>query len=905
MRTGTTAPTVHTDASTDYSSTAFSDEYDLSHEDPRIIEDVQRALSLQARREARMKAMRSVSTAKPRSFTHEDASNASSFSTHSSPTHARMPPIPSATAVQGMQGDSVESEIDFSPSVGVMPPHPVPLSSNGGATLDWTGSNSEDERDKRWSLSITKRRHKDRYPLGASRTVVEKQESIYAEKLARIKSKAKPHTIRKATITADQLRRRYAVLGDTSNPQLNLMNAARWYSKQEPVYQVSLDNAEPLTWLKHLLDKHGNKSPLRLPWHLSALIIEEHARSLGRTLQPIPEDQIVNDTTPAVGLSPVPNRGASPESKAASKSPSSDSSSWTPPPPTALEPSLSRKRRESADAAVSFEPQIDSGRSSAGADSRRSSIDPLSQRRHSLVYQTDSTRSSTHNGVFSSSMGYGMSPSNSRIHIRGFANRIRRKVNNRSEGELSSARNSISEHSQEEEPSPSKVSLHNRPRSLQLVPGPERAADARPPLTSAVTAVSSGGEGPMTARQMSPFLPVDPTVVSTQPSSSRGASPSPVPKTPKPPHLRQRRMSLPSLNQVLLREQEKQQNQADEDDQRQDYEHKTQLLEDALAQNQRTRQLLQRVGGNIREYENVLSRLSLLLGISHTSIPLEVLEALSHDPASVMTGTRRLTGWRAVEDISGRINRQRDTLRNFAASVVKEEGATNTAYMFDGPIFSLTSSLDQLERHRTRIAGEVEDVAATLTKVKEIHATVKREYNDVTAHTSLIYPEITQIVALEESYRNKYQQFWDIGLDALTLLLDTVTPVWRNYGKVIGEDVQDFFIIPWYRNEFTGEQKRYPITSLPKRSLRHWLGLFLFSLISIGITTLQIGAAVSSTMNYNLPWITHTGLWALFIPFFTFGLFIQWVAVIVECVIVFVEFGVVAWWLGWAVKIFN
>lgn len=29
MRIGNTVPTVHTDASTDYSSTAFSDEYDL------------------------------------------------------------------------------------------------------------------------------------------------------------------------------------------------------------------------------------------------------------------------------------------------------------------------------------------------------------------------------------------------------------------------------------------------------------------------------------------------------------------------------------------------------------------------------------------------------------------------------------------------------------------------------------------------------------------------------------------------------------------------------------------------------------------------------------------------------------------------------------------------------------
>lgn len=139
----------------------------------------------------------------------------------------------------------------------------------------------------------------------------------------------------------------------------------------------------------------------------------------------------------------------------------------------------------------------------------------------------------------------------------------------------------------------------------------------------------------------------------------------------------------------------------------------------------------------------MLSRLSLLLGISHASIPMEVLEALSHDPASVMSSTRRLRGWRAVEDICDRIKRQRDTLRNFAASIAKEESTSNTAYIFDGPIFSLSSSLDQLERHRERIAREAENVVATLAKVKEVHSTVKREYNDVTAHTSLIYPEVS------------------------------------------------------------------------------------------------------------------------------------------------------------------
>lgn len=124
-----------------------------------------------------MKALHASATANTKTLVSDDAST-SSFSTRSSPVRPRIP-VPALSAVQGPQGSSIESEIDFSPSVGIIPPHPVPSSSNEGATLDWTGSNSDDERDKRWSLSITKRRHKDKYPLGASKNVVEKQEALY------------------------------------------------------------------------------------------------------------------------------------------------------------------------------------------------------------------------------------------------------------------------------------------------------------------------------------------------------------------------------------------------------------------------------------------------------------------------------------------------------------------------------------------------------------------------------------------------------------------------------------------------------------------------------------------------------------------------------------------------------
>lgn len=142
-------------------------------------------------------------------------------------------------------------------------------------------------------------------------------------------------------------------------------------------------------------------------------------------------------------------------------------------------------------------------------------------------------------------------------------------------------------------------------------------------------------------------------------------------------------------------------------------------------------------------------------------------------------------------------------------------------------------------------------------------------------------------------------------MDALTLLLDTVTPFWRNYGKVIGVDAQDFLIIPWYRNEFTGELKRYPIKTFPRRSLRHWVGLLVLYILSAIFTILQTRAAISSTLNYNLPWMANTGLRWMLVPVFSVVLMIQWVAVFFELCLLVAEWGIVIWWMGWSVKIFD
>ena len=146
------------------------------------------------------------------------------------------------------------------------------------------------------------------------------------------------------------------------------------------------------------------------------------------------------------------------------------------------------------------------------------------------------------------------------------------------------------------------------------------------------------------------------------------------------------------------------------------------------------------------------------------------------------------------------------------------------------------------------------------------------------------------ISALEEKYRNRYQKFWKLGMDALTLLLDSVTPFWRSYGKTIGVDIQDFLIIPWYRNEFTGQPKRYLITSLPKRSFRHWLGLLVFA----------VGCHAFLFLYGQNPGVT-----IILLPCMIAACLVMWVAVLCEFSVIVAQIGIVLWWLGWSVGIFS
>lgn len=130
------------------------------------------------------------------------------------------------------------------------------------------------------------------------------------------------------------------------------------------------------------------------------------------------------------------------------------------------------------------------------------------------------------------------------------------------------------------------------------------------------------------------------------------------------------------------------------------------------------------------------------IGIPYQNLPSELLDAFSLDPAAVTGNTRKLRGWRAVEDIHDRLMRQREAFQKFLADSDAIRGTTPSGSVLEAPISVLTDALKKLETHNELIENKAQDVAQLLGKVKGIHATVKAQYNETLSHTSVVYPEV-------------------------------------------------------------------------------------------------------------------------------------------------------------------
>lgn len=510
-----------------------------------------------------------------------------------------------------------------------------------------------------------------------------------------------------------------------------------------------MDDIEPLTWLKHLLDKRGRKSTSRSPWHLSALIVEEYVRSQTHSdaMETIPEDPttpISQSRSPA--LSPYLLRSQ----------PSSHNS---------FGPSISR--RLSYEGHVSFEPYMESTRTSIEGESRRSGDGNLRAWRHSLPGVIDSPHSSLYssNPSVSSNINnrpdMGRSPDTNRLNVRDFVGRIGRRPYGSDDG-YSSARNSQSEDQFLSDDGNIKRRKIHRPRPPDLALTPAIGSDD--------DAARMGGpdvytDAPQTVKARHATLSdAEPTAMIPSGSTAEIRTGLPASATtPRALPLRKgARMSLPSARILEQGEQRRHHHpdQVDGEEERYQYELKAQyvfllyiyrsiftyifyrLLEDTMARNHRIRQALQRVASGVREYDMLQTNFMKSLGMPHRGVPTELLDAFSHDPAAVTGATRRWRGWRAVEDIHNRIIRQRETLRIFIS--MSQDRFSPPDSVFDEPIAALSQTLEKLESHRDTTATKAREIAGILTSVKDLHASVKTEYNDTLSHTSVEYPEVSR-----------------------------------------------------------------------------------------------------------------------------------------------------------------
>ncbi|KAJ6621153.1 hypothetical protein B0H10DRAFT_1790560, partial [Mycena sp. CBHHK59/15] len=747
------------------------------------------------------------------------------------------------------------NDLDFSPSTSRSGPsastHPVPSSSDDGTTLDWSGIGSEDDRsERRWTMSMSKRKDRDKRP---SSSVIETRESMHAAKIRQIRTTVSPFALEKASTAREQLGRRYNLMyASLPSGTLNIAKVARWFGSQEAVVQTSLEQAEPFTWVKHLEKAHSTTR--RVPWSLSALIMEEYVHQKRGNSKPPTHEKVGSiNSSPSFSLSARSQYPASPIS-----------SSYF-----SLGPSISRK--VSSEGRISFGPLAEPGR-------RRISMDRESRKSGESGYSSIPSGSSVPHGPL-------VSPTNSHSHL----------IPSRVGSDNGSSHNSLSEYSDDGGRRKPTVSLR-APLSRDILSGST--------IKASVQAISADLTHPLSPIPDDPKQQTEPENLE-RPSSTTDKSSVDVPQTARNFGQRQVRISLPAGDGFRLQMEQKRQQDADEEQANREYELKSQLLDATTLQNSRVRLLLNHIAAGIREFDKAQSSLANSLNIPYKGIPRNLMDAFSHDPAAVTGPTRKYRSWRAVDDIHNRLALQRETFREFLSHTPDIDCSKGSGSVLADPIAALVQSLKTLDAERREIAWKATEVSDILKTVQTVHGEVKSAYNGTLTHTSVIYPEISNIVALEESYKDQYQHFWELGMDALTFFLDTVTPFWRTYGKTIGDDVQHFLIIPLYRNEFTGESKRYTIDKFPRRSLRHWIGLLLFFLGSLVVTSLQGRAAASSTYHFWLSWIPYPYIRRMILPFFWVGIVIQWWAVLVEFSVALTQLAVVVWWVGWYINIFT
>lgn len=146
----------------------------LNLSDTRILQDVERAIKLKAQREARV---REKHISIPLYGRHPIPNLPSGDSSLHPALHPRHSPSNGQLFLP--------PTIDFGPSIArdTILQHPVPSSVDNGRSLDWSHVATGDRADRRWSLTMSKRKNNDGTPsLARTTDQIQKLDKLYAGK---------------------------------------------------------------------------------------------------------------------------------------------------------------------------------------------------------------------------------------------------------------------------------------------------------------------------------------------------------------------------------------------------------------------------------------------------------------------------------------------------------------------------------------------------------------------------------------------------------------------------------------------------------------------------------------------------------------------------------------------------
>lgn len=143
----------------------------------------------------------------------------------------------------------------------------------------------------------------------------------------------------------------------------------------------------------------------------------------------------------------------------------------------------------------------------------------------------------------------------------------------------------------------------------------------------------------------------------------------------------------------------------------------------------------------MKDFDSIQNSAMRSQGIQTLDIPKDLLEAFGHDPSAVTGPTRRDRGWRAVEDINQRVEKQRSVFRAFIQTFADYQNSQGC--VLDEPIDNIIEALESLQMHKSEIEQEAEIVSGVLESVQSVHTQVKENYNSTLSHVSIVYPEVS------------------------------------------------------------------------------------------------------------------------------------------------------------------